>query len=467
MAAADVQLSTRIQQDAQFFDSMLALLPSSYTQQQEPIEQKSKFMHNTSHAALPRQSFKENSKSGQKAKAMFDIKNYTSVLPTNGKGQRNQEDMDDDEDDDDDDEDEDEDDDEEMSDDEDDEPKSKSKSATNAKSSAAAAAPTSSSAAATSVPPTTSMPLPSLSSLSASVGMDQLRQRLHERISGLSQKRKNNDDKKNAKKRKWDEEKKKKREKNKEKPSVHRGKAQQQPQAESEEPATKKSKPNPSSATSATVPSHSSSSSASFTTPSIRASDISENTTDFQFGELKDVRLPSAKSGSYSLAGKQTRKKSTKDSEALKKVEEFESRVERLKEAGEKDQADQLVQQRALQHAMLRAKGIKVKDDKKLLKKSIKKDEKKKEKSRQEWADRLSTQKKQQDAFHAEKIARASKKLKGDRSKYYAPGEEPKEKPAQEGRGRGPAYTASDKGKGSEKKGRAGFEGKAKKKFLN
>lgn len=77
-------------------------------------------------------------------------------------------------------------------------------------------------------------------------------------------------------------------------------------------------------------------------------------------------------------------------------------------------------------------------------------------------AERTSAAKTTQDAFHKDKIARASKKGKGDRSKYVAGGDAEGGDKGAEKKGRG----GGDKG-GDKKGGRAGFEGKSNKKFLN
>ena len=312
--------------------------------------------------------------------------------------------------------------------------------------------------------PLTSLPTPSLSSLSADVGMDQLRQRLHERIHGLSNKRKPEDHPFAKKRQKKPESKdKKKREKNEDRPSSHKNSKPpvfNRDTAGDEAPVAKKAKTNPTAA-----PTISASSSSSLTSrPSLSASDIADSG-DFEFASLKAPELGSVAAGklggsgggSYSLAGKAQRKKHKSDETLLKEVESFEAKVGEMKNAGQGEAARALESERAIQNAILRASGVKVKDDKKLLKASLKRSEKKKEKSRAEWADRTSAAKTTQDAFHADKIARASKKQKGDRSKYVAPG----------GEGKGKEGGKDKEGDKGEKKGRAGFEGKSKKKFLN
>lgn len=372
-----------------------------------------------------------------------------------------------------DDDDDDEDDDEEDEDDEDDEeddddmsdvdsaPKSKKSASTrpnpaaSSSKSSAAAASVAASSSSTSVllagaPLSSLLPVPSLASISADVGMDQLRQRLHERINGLSNKRKP-EDHPFAKKRMKKE--KEKREKNKKKPSQHKNTHPRDDNAENgDEPTAKKHKssslPHPSSTVHTSSPSLKSSSSTQ-SAAGVRAADLLDSN-DFQFAALKPLDNPVEKHGSYSLQGAQQRKKKKSDDQLLKEVTSFEEKIRNMKAAGKVDEASQLEQARSMENALQRAQGIKVKDDAKLLKKSLKREEKKKEKSRAEWSERLTAQKQTQDAHHAAKIASASKKGKGDRSKVGTTADDAKVEEKKTGRGAG----------------RAGFEGKGKK-FLN
>ena len=232
------------------------------------------------------------------------------------------------------------------------------------------------------------LPTPSLSSLSADIGMDQLRQRLHERIHGLSNKRKPEDHPFAKKRHKPDPKDKKKREKNEERPSSHKGTAKPlRPREDAaEQPAAKKQKSaSTTSSTTAAAPSSSTTASAS-SRLTVRESDIADSN-DFQFAELKPLANPQAKTGSFSLQGKQQRKKHKADDTLLREVESFENKVADLKASGATELARQIETERAMSNALLRAQGVKVKDDKKLLKKSLKREEKKKDKSRQEWSE--------------------------------------------------------------------------------
>jgi len=471
---AATSIAAQIQQDADFFDSMVHLIPQSYYAPQQQ-DTDSKFTHSKgTKAAGARQAMKESSKQGQKAKAKFDLANYTNVL-SNGKRARDASDDDDDEDEDDEDEDEDMDEDEDEDEEsEDEQPASKRKPAAAAaagKKSSAAAAAASPSLSATPAPAvaasassSSSLPAPPLSSLSADVGMDQLRQRLHARISGLSNRRKPLDHPFAKKRQKVDAAEKKKRAKNEERPSVHRGNgvpaskhARDEADANGGASPAKRAKLSSGAAAPASSGA-SSSAAAAATSASLRASDISD-TGDFQFAALKPVEMPGAKAGSFSLQGKQQRKKNKSDGELLKSVEAFDAKLASLKAAGAggAEEAQRMERERALDNALLRAQGVRVKDDAKLLRKSLKRDEKKKEKSRAAWSERTAAQKSTQDAFHKERIERAGKKGQHDRSKFGTT----KADHADEGKsGR------RGGGAGGEKKpGRAGFEGK--KKFLN
>lgn len=99
---------------------------------------------------------------------------------------------------------------------------------------------------------------------------------------------------------------------------------------------------------------------------------------DFQFGEVKDKLNPL----------EPVKRKGGKLEKALKSIEKFESKVERAKEAGI-EVAQELLKEKAVSTALLRAKGVKVRDSKKLIKKSLKKVEQKKKKSAKEWSERI------------------------------------------------------------------------------
>jgi len=76
-----------------------------------------------------------------------------------------------------------------------------------------------------------------------------------------------------------------------------------------------------------------------------------------------------------------------KDALALKKVQEFEETVERLK-VDEPEQAEKLLHGAAVSSSLLRAAGVKVLDNKKVLKKSLKRKERAKKKSQALWKGR-------------------------------------------------------------------------------
>ena len=72
---------------------------------------------------------------------------------------------------------------------------------------------------------------------------------------------------------------------------------------------------------------------------------------------------------------------------ALKAVEAFDSKIAQLKTEAP-NAAESLLRQRAIAHAMLRARGVTVKDNAALIKRSFKTREKQKERSRSEWRER-------------------------------------------------------------------------------
>lgn len=101
---------------------------------------------------------------------------------------------------------------------------------------------------------------------------------------------------------------------------------------------------------------------------------------DLQFSAIAESKavLPKRKKGV----------KGGKNALALKKVEEFEENVARLQEEGETEKAEQLLHGAAVSSSLLRAAGVKVQDDKKLIKKSLKRKEREKRKSQREWKGR-------------------------------------------------------------------------------
>ena len=72
---------------------------------------------------------------------------------------------------------------------------------------------------------------------------------------------------------------------------------------------------------------------------------------------------------------------------ALRKVEKFEERVAEVKEE-DPERAERMLHGAAVSSSLLRAAGVKVQDNKKLLKKSMKRKEKSREKSAKAWKGR-------------------------------------------------------------------------------
>lgn len=97
------------------------------------------------------------------------------------------------------------------------------------------------------------------------------------------------------------------------------------------------------------------------------------------------------------------KKKSNK--ELLRIAENVEKRIAGLE--GEKK--EKAIKKQAFKNAMMKAEGKKVKDDKKMLQKTVQKEEKQKQKSKLKWDERLSAQKKSKKEANKEKD---KKKLK-------------------------------------------------------
>lgn len=108
-------------------------------------------------------------------------------------------------------------------------------------------------------------------------------------------------------------------------------------------------------------------------------------------------------------------KKPTKDPKVLlKKIKEQDKKIKTLKEEGQVDKVQELVEKNAIKTALLRCEGITVKDDTELLKKSIKKKKSKKEKSAKKWEARENKVKRDQEEKQKKRTqniqARAQKK---------------------------------------------------------
>ena len=58
----------------------------------------------------------------------------------------------------------------------------------------------------------------------------------------------------------------------------------------------------------------------------------------------------------------------------------------------DEEKKEEVLQDKAIKASLLRAQGIKVKDDPKLLKRTLKREEKKKQKSAKAWAERVGAQ---------------------------------------------------------------------------
>lgn len=89
---------------------------------------------------------------------------------------------------------------------------------------------------------------------------------------------------------------------------------------------------------------------------------------------------------------------------ALNKIEELHKKINHLKVSGQAEKAEAIRNRESWKKAILKADGVKVKDDVKLLKKTIRRKEKKKSKSKEDWEKRKEIQNK--------KISDAQKKRK-------------------------------------------------------
>ena len=95
-----------------------------------------------------------------------------------------------------------------------------------------------------------------------------------------------------------------------------------------------------------------------------------------------------------SEARKKDKKKS--DQKLLKKLETFQEKLDDMTE----DEKEGILKDKAMKAALLRAQGVRVRDDPKLLRKTLKREETKKKKSAKIWAERTGAQ-------HAEMKKRA------------------------------------------------------------
>ena len=137
----------------------------------------------------------------------------------------------------------------------------------------------------------------------------------------------------------------------------------------------------------------------------------SADMSDVMYGSVRFDETPKvshALQGELQRSGKLYNRPSTK--QALKEIESFEQKVTELKEAGKHDEAAQLISQKSLDAALLRAQGIAVKDDKRILAKALKAKESKHKASAAQWADRKKAIKADQAAKQATKAENIEKR---------------------------------------------------------
>jgi len=108
---------------------------------------------------------------------------------------------------------------------------------------------------------------------------------------------------------------------------------------------------------------------------------------------------------------------------ALKKLKEGERKLKTLAESGEKEKVAAIKEKKAWKSAMLKAEGVKLKDDPELLKTSIKKIKKRKEKSEARWkanVKRVEREKEEKQRKRTENLQARSKEKKLKKMKTHA-----------------------------------------------
>lgn len=225
------------------------------------------------------------------------------------------------------------------------------------------------------------------STAKAASSMDDLRKRLHDKITQLRQGRKQDPTKLELKQKALAKKKQARKEK----------KLTKAPKAEITEEETKEDK--------------------------LQVMDESEDdaspTLDFTFAPLKKEEKTS----------KYKRRRGDTNQKALNKLDHYNDYIAKL-EVEDPEKAKEVKQQRAYKASILRAQGVTVKDDRKMLKNAIKKSERKSKKSQKEWKERT----KEVNGTMKEKQIKRTENLKA-------------------------------RNKGKKKKGRPGFEGSTA--FLN
>lgn len=135
----------------------------------------------------------------------------------------------------------------------------------------------------------------------------------------------------------------------------------------------------------------------------------------------KDNKMVYSKIYFANLGNPHKKTKKEKDpKKLLQKIESENEKLEKLKESGEVEKANEIKEKSAWKNALAKASGEKVKDDPVLLKKSLKKQEQKQKSSKKKWEQRIKgvekakeeRQKKRQENIQKRKKDKKTKKLK-------------------------------------------------------
>ena len=400
-----VSLEHRVQQDSDFFDKLVELIPAKYYVPDEANPEWSKFNKSKSAKAAAKQEAKENSKKALRAKlqpgnAQTTLEKIrTAELGTKGKGQR-QTDSDEEEEEEEEEENEsdfeddvsDEESDKDASDDDEEEPKKKGAGVQEGRSAAAVVAPPT---------PANAPPTSFGWSLGESGGnkMEDLRARLQAKIAASRQARKAEESQeKAAKAREWREEQKKTKKAEKKRKEraesavgdVLNGKAEKKLKGGkvSEDVASRGKK--------------------------------NAGEDDFQFGRIEvDGKV----------AGGPPKKKRASKEVLLQRAIDQRKEIE---DAGGEDTAagKKVAEKYSWSAALLRASGEKVLDDPKLLQKSVKNEARMKKKSQEKWAKRVeftkeqmaAKQKKRKDSLKSRADAKIEKRIEKREKKRNRPG---------------------------------------------